>query len=100
MVKNLPDNVGKLRDTGLIPGLGRSPGEGVGYPRQYSWGSLVAQMVKNLPTMRETWFDPWVGNIPWRRAWQPTLLFLPGESPWIEEPGRLQSTRLQRVRHD
>ena len=32
-------------------------------------------------------FDPWVGKIPWRRAWQPTPVFLPGESPWTEEPG-------------
>ena len=38
----------------MIPGLGRSPGEGIGYPRQYSWASLVAQMVKNLPVMQET----------------------------------------------
>ena len=38
-----------------IPGLGRSPGEGVGYPLQYSWASLVAQLVKNLPAVRETW---------------------------------------------
>ena len=42
-------------DTGSIPGLGRSAGEGIGYPFQYSWASLVAQLVKNLPTMRETW---------------------------------------------
>ena len=32
-------------------------------------------------------FDPWVGKIPWRRVCQPTLVFLPGESPWTEEPG-------------
>ena len=43
-----------LGDPGLIPGLGRSLGEGIGYPLQYSWGSLVAQMVKNLPAMQET----------------------------------------------
>ena len=42
----------------------------------------------------------WVGKIPWRRAWQPTPVFLPGESPWIEEPGGLQSIGPQRVRHD
>ena len=36
-------------------------------------------------------FDPWVGKIPWRKARQPTLVFLPGESPWTEEPGRVQS---------
>ena len=42
-------------DPGSIPGLGRSPGEGIGYPIQYSWASLVAQKVKNLPAVRETW---------------------------------------------
>ena len=36
-----------------------------------------------------TGFDPWIGKIPWRRAWQPTPVFLPKESPWTEEPGRL-----------
>ena len=41
-------------DPGLIPGSGRSPGEGIGYPPQYSWASLVAQMVKNPPSMWET----------------------------------------------
>ena len=54
-------------DPGLIPGSGRSAGEGIGYPLQYSWASLVSQLVKNLPAMWETWFDPWVGKIPWRR---------------------------------
>ena len=39
----------------MIPGLGRSPGEGIDYPLQYSWASLVAQMVKNTPAIRETW---------------------------------------------
>ena len=43
------------RDPGLIPGLGRFPWEGIGYPRQYSWASLVAQRVKTLPALRETW---------------------------------------------
>ena len=51
-------------DPGLISGLGRSAGEGKGYPLQYSWASLVAQLVKNLPARQETWFDPWVGKIP------------------------------------
>ena len=44
-------NVG---DLGLIPGLGRSPGEGHGIPLQYSLASLVAQLVKNPPAMQET----------------------------------------------
>ena len=42
-------------DPGLIPGLGRSSGEGIGYPLQYSWVSLVAQLVKNPPAMQENW---------------------------------------------
>ena len=41
-------------DPGLIPGSGRFPGEGISYPLQYSWASLVAQAVKNLSAMRET----------------------------------------------
>ena len=39
----------------MIPGSGRSTGEGIGYPLQYSWASLVAQLVKNLPAIQETW---------------------------------------------
>ena len=42
-------------DPGLIPGLGRSPGEGIVYLLQYSWASLLAQILKNLPAMWETW---------------------------------------------
>ena len=51
-------------DPSLIPGLGRSSGEGIGYPLQYSWASLVAQLVKNPPAVQETlvrslgWEDP------------------------------------------
>ena len=57
-----PDNssVGKgptcnAGDPGSIPGSGIFSGEGIGYPLQYSWASLVAQLVKNPPAMRETW---------------------------------------------
>ena len=42
-------------DPSSIPGLGRSTGEGTGYPFQYSWASLIAQLVKNPPAMQETW---------------------------------------------
>ena len=42
---------------GLIPGLGRSTGEGIGYPIQYSWASHMAQQVKNPPAMQETWIQ-------------------------------------------
>ena len=62
--------------------------------------SLVPQTVKNLPATQETCFDPWVGKIPWRREQLPTPVFLPGECPWTEEPGGLQSMGSQRVGHD
>ena len=52
-------------DPGLIPGSGRSAGEGIGYPLQYSWASLVAQLVKNLPAMLETWV--------WSLSWEDPL---------------------------
>ena len=45
-------------------------------------------------------FNPWVGKIPWRRARQPSPVFLPGESPRTEKPGRFQSIGSQRVRHN
>ena len=57
-------------------------------------------MVKNLLQCRRLVFEPLVGNILWRRKWQPTAVFLPGESTWMEEPGRLQSMGSQGVGHD
>ena len=60
-VKGFPDSsVGKeslcnAGDPSSIPRSGRSSGEGIGYPLQYCWASLVAQLVKNLSTMQETW---------------------------------------------
>ena len=70
-------------DPGSIPESGRCTGEGIDYPLQYSWGSLgaslVVQTVKNLPAMQETRVNPWVRKISWRREWQPTPAFLPGE---------------------
>ena len=45
-------------DPGSIPRLGQSPGEGIGYPLQYSWASLVSQTVKNPLAMQETWIRP------------------------------------------
>ena len=68
-------------DPGSVPGLGRSPGEGIGYPLRYSWASLVAQLVKNLQCGRSG-FSSWVGKIPWRRDRLPTPVFLgfPGGS--------------------
>ena len=44
-------------DPGSIPGSGRSAGEGIGYPLQHSWASLVAQLVKNLPAIWKAWVE-------------------------------------------
>ena len=55
LVAQLVKNVCNAGDPGSIPGSGRSPGEGIGYPFQYSWASLVAQLVRNPPAVRETW---------------------------------------------
>ena len=49
---------------------------------------------------RKLKFDPWVGKIPWRRAWQPIPVFLPGESLWTEKLDGMQSIGLKRVGHD
>ena len=90
---NLQGNTKELTyagDTDSIPGSGSSPGEGIGYTLQHSWASLVVQMVKNPPVMWETRIQSWVGKISWRRAWQPTPVFLPGETLWTDELGRLQ----------
>ena len=63
LAQGFPDSsVGKesacnAGDPCSISGSGRSPGEGIGYPFQYSWSSLVVQTVKNLPAMQETWLQ-------------------------------------------
>ena len=68
IIKGFPDaSVGEesdrnAGDTSSIPGSGRSPGEGIGYPLQYSWASLVAQLVKNPPAM----WDTWVQSLGWK----------------------------------
>ena len=66
------------RDPNLIPELGRSAEEGIGYPLQYSWASLVAQLVKNLPAMWETWARSlgWEDPLEKEKA---TPVFWPGE---------------------
>ena len=84
------------RDTDSIPGLGRYPGEEIGLPTPVFLGFRGGLDDKKFHLQcRRPGFDPWVGKIPWRRAWQPTLILLPGESPWTEEPGGLQSIRSQ-----
>ena len=64
------------------------------------WASQVGLLVKNLHAKAgdmRLGFSPWVEKIPWKRAWQPTPIFLLGEFPGTEEPGGLQSTGSQRV---
>ena len=62
-------------DLGLIPGSGRSAGEGIGYRLQYSWASLVTQLVRIHLQCGKPGFDLWVGKIPWRRKRLLTPIF-------------------------
>ena len=75
------------RDPSLIPGLRRSPGEGIGYPLQYSWTSLVAQMIKNLPAMQETWVLSLGWENPLEKEMATHSSILAWEIPWTEELG-------------
>ena len=86
-------------DLGSTPGLGRSPGEGIGYPLQYSWASLVAQMVKNLPAMRETWVQSLGWDYPLEKRMATCSYILAWRIPWTEEPGGLLSMGSHRVGH-
>ena len=63
-------------DPSSIPGTGRSAGERIGYPLQYSWASLVAQLVKNLPSMQETWVQSlgWEDPLEKGKATYPSIL--------------------------
>ena len=75
----------------MIVGSGRSAGEGIGYPLQYSWASLVAQLVKNMPAMRETWVQSLGREDPLEKEMATHSSILAWKIPWTEEPGRLQS---------
>ena len=80
-------------DPVLIPGLGRSPREGIGYPVQYSWASLVAQVVKNLPTMWETWVPSLSWEDPLEKGKATHSNVLAWRIPWTE-PSLLQADSL------
>ena len=82
-------------DPGLIPGSGRSAGEGIGHPPQCSWASLLAQLVKNLPAMQETWVRSlgWEDPLEKRKATHSSVLAW--RIPWT-----LKTVGLQRVGHD
>ena len=79
----------------MIPGSERSPGEGIGYPLQYSWASLVAQLVKNLPAVQETWVQSlgWEDPLENGKATHSSIL------AW-GIPRTIQSIASQRVRHN
>ena len=97
----LPDSsVGKestcnAGDPGLVSGLGISPGEAIGYPLQYSWASIVAQLVKNLPAMWETWIRSLGWEDPLEKGKATHSSILAWRIPWT-----VKSLGSQRVRQD
>ena len=82
-------------DPSSIPGLGSSAGEGIGYPFQYSWASLASQLVKNPPTMRETWVLSLGWEDPLKKGKATHSNILAWRIPWT-----VQSMGSQRVGHD
>ena len=79
----------------MIPGLGISTGERIGYPLQYSWASLVAQLVKKLPAMQKTWVCSlsWADPLEKGKATHSTILVW--RIPWT-----IKTMVSQRVGHD
>ena len=92
-IKNLPANAGDTRDAGLTPGSGRCLGVGNGTP-------LVAQTVKRLSITQERWVRSLGREDPLEKEMAIHSSTIAWKIPWTEEPGRLQSVGLQRVRHD
>ena len=76
------ESVCNAGDPGSIPRLGRSSGEGIGYPLQYSWASLVAWLVKNPPAMRETWVRSLGWEDPLEKGKATHFSILARRSPW------------------
>ena len=87
-------------EPGSIHGSGRSSGEGIGYPVQYSWASLVAQLIKNPPAVWETWVGSLGREDPMEEGMATHSSSLAWRILWTEEPGGLQSMGSQRVAHD
>ena len=79
----------------MIPGMVRSPREGIDYPLQYSWASLVAQLVKDLPAMRETWIQSLGWEDPLEKGKATHSNILAWRISWT-----VQAIRPQRVGHD
>ena len=84
----------------MIPEWGSFPGEGIRYPLQYSWASLVAQLVKNLPAMWETCVLSLDQEDPLEKETATHSSILALEIPWTVEPGRLESMGSKRLSHD
>ena len=80
-------------DPGLIPGSGRSPGEGTGYPLQYFWASLMVQTVKIPPEILETWVQSLGWEDPLDKGMATHSSILAWRIPWTEEPGGLAVVR-------
>ena len=92
--------LGNAGDPGSIPGLGRSTGEGIDHPLQYSWAFLVAQTVKNLPAMQEIWVPSPGQEDPLEKEMATHSSTLAWRIPRTEKQDRLQFMGLQRVGHD
>ena len=73
----------------MILGSGRSPGEGICHPLQYSWAPMVAQIVRNLPAIRETCVQSLGGEDPLNEEMATHSCILAWRIPWSEEPGEL-----------
>ena len=74
-------------DPGSIPGSRRATGEGIGYPLQYSWASLRVQLVKNLPTMQETWVRSLGWEDPLEKGKATHSSILAWRTPWLYRVG-------------
>ena len=74
-----------------MPRSGQSPGEGISYPLQDTWASLVAQTVKNPPAIQETWVRSLGWEDPLEEGMATHSSIFAWRTPWTEEPGRLQS---------
>ena len=87
-------------DPSSIPRSGRSPGEGIGYPLQHFWASLVAQLVRNLPAMQETWVRSLGWEHPLEEGMTTHSSILPWRIPMDRGAGVLQSMGSQAVEYD
>ena len=98
LVAQLVKNPPAMQETPCILGSGRSAGEGISYPLQYSWASLVTQTLKNLLAMQETWVLTSVGKIPLEKGMATPSIILAWRIPM--DRGAWQAVGSQNVRYD